>query len=380
MEICNKENCTGCFACVNICPQNCLRMEETSIGHIYPLVDKDKCVNCGLCKQVCPQNKDLKKQEKQIVYAAWSLDENERKISSSGGLAQYFSRRVIEVGGVVYGCSSVIERGEVKHVRCETIEELKALKGSKYTQSFINDTFLNCRKDLKDGREVLFIGTPCQIAGLRSFLGKEYENLLTIDLVCHGVPPQKLLFEHLQDVDFPISVSFRGEDGYQLKIFTKNEIVKRSQFDDLYFIGFNKALYYRESCYRCKYATKERVGDVTLGDFWGLGKNVPFERDQRLGVSLCILNGKKGETFFERFKDGLFFEERSIEEAVEGNSNLRRSTYPHKNKELFEKTYEQKGFKKAAKKALKFNIIKYKILKIIQSNRLLNKIFMGFLD
>ncbi|HRT82594.1 MAG TPA: Coenzyme F420 hydrogenase/dehydrogenase, beta subunit C-terminal domain, partial [Oscillospiraceae bacterium] len=219
MKICEKEECFGCFACVSVCPQTCITMEEDdAIGHIYPIIDNDRCIRCGLCQSVCPVLVKPEKRSLEKAYAAYSLDEKEHEVSSSGGVAACFSRNVISDGGVVYGCSSKMDNG-ISHIRVESADQLFLLQGSKYVHSHIKSTYIQAKEDLRMGKQVLFTGTPCQIAGLKSFLKKDYENLLTVDLVCHGVPSQRLLFDEIKDYDYSRNlVSFRELEGMFLKI------------------------------------------------------------------------------------------------------------------------------------------------------------------
>lgn len=386
MEICNKQDCTGCFSCYNACAVKAITMQENEIGHIYPMVNDAVCVSCGLCKKVCPVNKPIAKMVPKTVYASWVLNEEEHGKSSSGGLGYAFAKKTIEFGGVVYGCSSLIQAGqEITHVRCDTLESLTQLRGSKYVHSFIKDTYKQAKKDLKDGKQVLFVGTPCQIAGLKAYLNADYQNLLTVDLICHGVPPQKLFFEHVKDLQMEgvQEVSFRDNLLFRLSLKNSENRLEIDEWDDAYYVGFGKALFYRQSCYQCQYATKERVGDITLGDFWGLGKETPFDvtlKKSSYGTSVCMINTGKGREFLEVLQGELFLQERTLQEAVDGNANLRQPSTPHKNKELFVAQYAKKGFAKAAKQSLRVNFFKYKILKVINKSPFLQKTFSNILS
>ncbi|MDD6479315.1 MAG: Coenzyme F420 hydrogenase/dehydrogenase, beta subunit C-terminal domain [Oscillospiraceae bacterium] len=376
MQICEQKKCVGCFSCVNSCPKGCISMEENSIGHIYPKIKTDICIGCGICKTVCPVNSDLKRKLPQKALAAYSLDEKEHKTSTSGGVASVFSRYIIENGGVVYGASSKINKG-ISHIRVDKMQELHLLKGSKYVHSYINNCFSMAKEDLEDGKQVLFLGTPCQIAGLVAFLKKDYKNLIKVDLICHGVPPQKLLFENLKN--FPTDnavISFRGPDGSFLKVTDLNEkiIYKKSASRDLYYLAFNKNLYLRDSCYSCDYSCAERCSDITIGDFWGLGANKPFNGKKDNGVSVVLPNTDKGVLFWDKVKDNFFYEEREIGEAIEGNHNLRKPTVKHSNSELFKKEFSSKGFKSASYLCLFKDIIKYRVLDFVTKNKKLFKL------
>lgn len=376
-EICKKELCTGCFACVNACPKKCISMQENEIGHIYPKINNEVCIDCGICKSVCSVNTEPEKVLPKKVFASYSLDEKEHESSTSGGMAAGFSRAVLSNGGVVYGCSSKVE-GAVSHIRVDSLKDASLLQGSKYVHSYINDCFTIAKKDLVDGKKVLFTGTPCQIAGLKSFLKKDYDNLVCVDLICHGVPPQKLLFENLDEFDCNGNIiSFREPEGYvlSLKNGSNGEILYRETFyKDLYFLGFNKGMYFRDACYSCTYAENKRCSDITIGDFWGLGKNVPFSGSQKNGISVVLINTDKGEDFWNEVKESFFYEERELEEAMLKNPNLRRPSIPHKNRKSFSEMYTEMGLKKTIKKLMADDIKKYKLLSVINKSKILTKL------
>ncbi len=372
MQICEKEKCVGCFSCVNSCPKGCIKMSENEIGHIYPEIDESLCVECGICKNVCPVNSQPHFGTLNKAYAAYTKDKDEHKTSTSGGAAAAFSKNVISKGGVVYGSSSKVNNG-VSHIRVDNMGDLALLKGSKYVQSHINDCYKQAKDDLVSGKEVLFTGTPCQIAGLKAYLKKDYDNLITVDLICHGTPPQKLLFEHLKNYNTKGNLlSFRQTDGFFLRV--KNPESGEMIYDktanlDLYFLGFNKNLFFRDCCYSCDYAKSERCSDITIGDFWGLGKKEPYTGETKNGISVVIPNTKKGELFWESVKDEFVSYERPFLEAVEGNFNMRKPSIPHANKNVFIKEYKKHGFKRAAKKALSKDILKYRIFNMIYKNK-----------
>lgn len=357
MEICKNNSCTGCGACHNICPRKCIKMIENKEGILVPSIDKQKCINCNLCIQTCPENNKIDFYSPLKVYAAWSLDENIRKNSASGGIAYEIYKYVIENGGVAFG-TKFNEKIELEHTIATTLEQVKEFCGSKYVQSNIGKSYSDVKKCLKENKEVVFIGTPCQISGLKSFLkGIDTKNLLTIDLICHGVPPQKYLKDYINYL--PISkkvedISFRGRNNWYFTAYCKNEIIyKKHNKEDLYYRAFLDGLFYRENCYNCKYARKERVGDITLGDFWGLGKKVKFDYPIEDGVSVILVNTDKGNKTIESLSKKIFMEERTIEEAVEGNAQLKQPSKKHKNTEQFEQIYKEQGFKIALEKIMK---------------------------
>ena len=375
MKICEKEECFACFACMSVCPQTCITMEENdAIGHIYPIIDNDRCIRCGLCQSVCPVLVKPEKRSLEKAYAAYSLDVKEHETSTSGGVAACFSRNVISDGGVVYGCSSRMDDG-ISHIRVDSNEQLFLLQGSKYVHSHINTTYVQAKKDLQSGKKLLFTGTPCQIAGLRSYLKRDYDNLLTVDLICHGVPPQKLLLEEIKKYNYRGNlISFREPEGFFLKIRQAEDekiIYKKTANKSLYFLGFNANLLFRDSCYTCPYAELNRCSDITIGDFWGLGKNVPFTGDKSNGISVVLINTQKGERFWNEAKHLFFCEERPVEEAVAGNANLGRPSISHRGRKKFVELYPQKGYNEAAKKVLVKERIKYRIYNIIYDKKII---------
>lgn len=361
-EICKKEDCTGCYACLNICPKHCISMKENVIGHIYPEIDQEQCVDCGICFRTCPVNQKNEFRVPQRTYAAWSLDIQDRKTSTSGGVASVFSQTVLAKGGVVYGA---VHEGKLSfaHMRIADKSDLIRLKGSKYVHSYIHDTFLLAKKDLEQGKKVLFIGTPCQIAGLNSYLGKSYADLLTVDLVCHGIPPQKMLKDNLAQFDPEkiTSIAFRGSNGYEISVCHDKEKVYSAPFyKDFFFIGFLKYLFFRPSCYRCLYAKRERVSDLTIGDFWGLGKLERFDHVCTDGVSLVLCNTVKGIEFVRTCKSYLFLKERTLTEAASGNDQLRNPCRKHPNYDKFLQLYPDLGFYQSVKKCMQKELYRYK--------------------
>lgn len=354
-EICPKDSCTGCAACVNACPRSCIKMQEDKWGYINPVVDDSQCTDCGLCVKVCPSNKnEIDSVVSNKCYAAWSLDAEDRSTSSSGGVASVFSTIITSAGGVVYG--AVVSKGaNIHHARIDNANDLYRLKGSKYVQSHIGDMYKSVLKDLKQDLIVLFIGTPCQIAGLKGFLRKPYSNLITVDLICHGVPNQKILHEHISNQTALCAVDnifFRGMEEWALSIVSNKKIIYKCEFPkDTYLTGFMYGLFYRPSCYQCKYAGGSRISDLTIGDFWGLGKEVPFNYPKEK-VSVILVNTSVGANLLSKCSDSLFLVERTIEEAIEGNSQLQSPAKKHEFYDLFRKIYPKWGYKRSLRLCL----------------------------
>lgn len=356
--ICPKEKCTGCFACHNICPKNAINMVEDEFGYIYPVIDEKKCINCNLCKKVCPSLNPIKAIYPQKCYAMYAKDKKIRDESTSGGAATIFSTYIIKNGGVVYGAT--YSKGIINHLRIDNLKDLPKLKGSKYVHSYILDTYKEAKKDLTNNKKVLFIGTPCQIAGLKRYLMKDYDNLYLIDIICHGVPSQKYLKDEIGENNE--KVSFRSKDGFILKTYnTLNESKSTELSDSNYYSSFMSGLIYRENCYNCFYAKPERISDITIGDFWGLGKDSKLYDYDNSGVSVILPITDKGIKLFEECCDKMIYEERKIEEAINGNAQLRYATLKPKNYYKFQKVYLKSGFSTAYKKTNKIKILKRKL-------------------
>lgn len=351
VEICKKEKCTGCFACMNICPCDAIAVGTDEYGKTVPVIKKEKCIECERCVKVCPMNQRVDYHYPMQCYAAWAKNEEERKDCSSGGIATELSKAVVEEGGVVYG-AAFDQNLELAHMRAVTKEDLQNFKGSKYVQSYIGMSFRMVKEDLKEGKKVLFIGTPCQVAGIKAYLGREYENLLIVDLICHGTPPMEYLKEYLQVVDpkkRTRRLTFRGEKDYCFTLYDeKGELYCAKSNRDPYFYGFLKGLIHRDNCYQCVYAKAERCSDITIGDFWGLQReslNIAYNGR----ISVVLINTSNGTRMWEMYKNLFFFEERTVEEAVEGNAQLRRASLCHADRSLFLKRYKRQGFTKAVR-------------------------------
>ncbi len=306
----------------------------------------------------------------QKTFAAWAKDKNEHATSTSGGIAAVLTNSYLERGGVVYGCASLPE-GKVMHIRITDKNDAYKLKGSKYVHSHVGDIFLQIKNDLKDAKRVLFIGLPCQVAGLRNFIGKNCEGLCTVDLVCHGVPSQKVLFDYLAELGIHREsidkLGFREPSGFCLSVESKGTIVyQKPHVKDFYFLAFLENLCFRDSCFSCKYASQKRCSDLSIGDFWGLGKKTPFPYKPEGNVSLVLVNTRVGEGVLVEVSDQIELVERELVEAVDGNHNLRK---PSKcaNAHKF-KTYYESGISMttAFKKCLRVRRIKALLIPIIE--------------
>ena len=352
-KVITPEDCTGCSLCTIVCPPKCITMKEGKLGHLYPLVDYKKCIQCNLCLKACPSNNKTILAYPLKAYAAWAKDKEEYLSSTSGGAASVLSRDIISRGGVVYGCSMSSEC-DVHHIRIENEEELYKLKGSKYVQSNIKDILPKIKEDIKQDRLVLFIGTPCQVSAVKSLFKVIPDNLYVVDLICHGVPSLKTLKNHLK-TEFGTykfdSISFRN--GRKLSLVLKDKGIKLyegSSKKDLYYKTFMEGYTYRDSCHHCKYAQPNRVSDITIGDFWGLGKNgncdIPEHNE---GVSVILPISEKGMSLIQIIKDKLNLYERPIEEAIMGNSQLRTPSLAGKRIKIFQKLEPLLGLKRSYK-------------------------------
>ena len=360
IKILNKKDCCGCSACEQKCPKNAITMKEDNEGFIYPIIDKNLCIDCGLCSNVCPiENEYIKKQssDKPIVYAAWNNNECERKEASSGGSFVAIAEYIFSLGGII--CGVGFDRNlNVMHKFANNMNELKEFKGSKYVQSNTNNTFSETKEYLEKDKVVLYTGTPCQISGLRSFLGKEYEKLYTCDLVCHGVPSPKVyrkyLSERKQNGTKIQKVFFRdkttGWKRYSVRIdFDNDKSYIKKGSEDKYIIGFIKNIYLRPSCYDCKFSKLPRYSDITLGDFWGIGNKYP-ELDDDKGTSLLLINTKKGKQLFGFCKDKLYTKKCELEDAIKHNPCIVGSVNPDKNRDVFFQQIDSISFEKLSKK------------------------------
>ena len=342
--ICFPNECTGCFACRQACHQDAVRIVTDAQGRKLPLIDEDKCIRCGACKAVCPGRNKSSLHEIRACYAARGRNEEEIRDSSSGGMAALLSQSMVREGGVV--CGAVVRDRRVIHVCASTLEETAAFKGSKYVQSDISESYEEIRGMLKDGRRVLFIGTPCQVDAMNRFFGRN-TGFYTADIICHGVPPMEYLTKHLADITGGHSFDgfrFRGStDDFTLKVFDGSEILyAKHETEDPYFHAFLTSMTYRENCYNCKYTCSRRAGDLTLGDFWGLDHST-LKNTYEGNISVVLVNTEKGQELFEMIRPLLVCEERETAEAVAGNPQLRRPSMKHKDRTAFISAYMKSG-------------------------------------
>lgn len=308
MEVCKFEKCTGCGMCADVCPKGCISIKHDKHGFYRSYVDNSRCINCHRCADTCPANHPSNVNHIQKAYKARRTDKAASVKSSSGGVAAVISEYIIKNSGVVAGCG-FDDKILLKHSIASGAEELECFKGSKYLQSYTVGIYRQVREQLKTGKQVLFIGTPCQASALKNFLGKDYDNLFVVDFVCHGVLSQAVFDKYIDSLnqkDAPISVEFRNKTkGYRDKIACfemqveyPNKIIRNTQQAGIY-RWFASGLGNRESCYDCSFVSVNRASDITLADYIG---NDLDDTDNEVGVSTVFVNSDKGAALLEAIK------------------------------------------------------------------------------
>lgn len=346
-----KEDCCGCSACFNICPRKAIQMQEDAIaGFLYPQINTSLCVECNLCQKVCPLKKKTEIETfLQKAYGVKNRSKTERLQSSSGGVFIEAAKYIIEQGGVVYGVKMFPDLS-VKCERATILEDARAFQGSKYVQSIKGDSYYRVKKDLQAGKKVLYTGTPCEVAGLKSYLNKHYGNLYTIDIICHGVPSQSLFLKYIvnQEKIYQSKIkemTFRdkqyGWRNQEMKILFENgKVYHNHTWDDVFYRMFLFNYILRESCYSCHYSNMNRVGDITIGDFWNI-KNAKEEFEDTLGVSSVLINSPKGEKLFDEIKNQFDHFECTLDDIIQ--HNLKEPSLKPKDYEMFQSILEKKG-------------------------------------
>lgn len=350
LEIKNKKDCTGCHACWAVCPRKCIQMKPDEEGFLYPEIQLDQCIDCGACEKVCPVLHPADTCYPLEVYAARNRDETVRMNSSSGGVFTALAEEIIRRGGVVFG-ASFNEDWQVVHSFTEQSEGLAAFRGAKYVQSMIGDAYLQVRRFLRQNRWVLFSGTPCQVAGLKHFLRRDYERLLTVDVVCHGVPSPLVWQTYLDSINPQkariTTLSMRdkreGWKRYGMNIQTDNTILYRGKAaSNLYSQGYLDNLYLRPSCYACPAKKGRSHSDITLGDFWGIERVHPSIDDNR-GTGLVLVNSPAGMNFYQSLS--VFQKMATYAQGLRGNPSLECSTPLPKAREEFWRRFPEEGMK-----------------------------------
>ena len=378
IDITNKKDCCGCSACVQICPKQCISMSADSEGFAYPHVSKESCIDCGLCEKVCPVINQNEPGKPLFVYAAKNNDDDIRLQSSSGGIFTMLAEQIISEGGVVFGVRFDVD-WNVVHDYTETKEGIAAFRGSKYVQSVIGDSYRKAKEFLLGGRKVLFSGTPCQIAGLKKFLRKDFINLLTVEVVCHGVPSPKVWHDYLEyrraehaagkntvssslnDLPVITGVSFRDKSNgwkkYGFKISyaalkaSENSVSKSAYVyncevtpfnEDIFMKGFLKDIYLRPSCYSCAARQGKSRADISIADYWGI-QNVHPEIDDNKGICLVMVNTDNGGKYYDSLGTSLLSKISEFDKALLCNPCIVTNVKEPKQRELFWNRYSQEG-------------------------------------
>lgn len=378
IEITDKKMCCGCGACVNICPKKCITMEYDDEGYLYPKVDTDKCIKCNQCDKVChlKSNDTISKEyiNKIEFYGAYNKEIDVVKVSSSGGIFWILAKYIIANNGVVYGVEQP-STYEVLHSRAETLERCEKFRRSKYLQSNVKMTYTNVKNDLELKRQVLFTGTPCQIAGLYSFLGKIYENLYTCDVVCHGVPSIAVYKKYISEFERKhnskvINVRWRdkvkGWGPNRVTLFLENgkEVTSISQ-ENMFQKGFLDNVYLRPSCYECKYARFPRIGDISLADFWGYEGELS-KKNSNSGLSIIILSSLKGTELFNNIKNELVYHSVSEEYVKQKSRHAYLPPVKNYDRKRFFKDFNSLTLEQLSEKYIKPHTFSQKVFRKVR--------------
>lgn len=355
IQVDDKRHCSGCSACYSVCSKRCIFMREDEEGFLYPVVNESDCIQCGKCLKVCPYAEEEftnkpEENELALCYAAYNMDEEIRYRSSSGGLFRAFADRIMEEGGVVFG-AAFDKDFKVAHAYAETKEGLIPLMGSKYLQSRMDDTFADVKRFLCEGRKVLFTGCGCHIAGLKKYLKNNDENLICIDLICHGVDSPKVWIEYLHSLftDEQVEqVNFRdkitGQDDSSVFIKGCRSVFYEKGKNNIYFRSWRYGLFVRPSCEICPFKADNRVSDLTIADCWGWQKMAPEMYDDK-GLSTLVVHTAKGKALFETVSSRLVYKETRLEDVKVFNSDyIRSQPFNHKKRAAFWQDYHSLKF------------------------------------
>lgn len=357
IQLASKSDCTGCLSCVQVCAKKAITTKKEANGLVYPVINDSLCVKCGACEKSCPVlKKDTGYENIKAVYAAWRKDDEKRGASNSGGVCAWIAEKAFGEGYAIFG-SIIDDDLVVRHKRIASIDELERLKMSKYVQSDVSTCLQQIADELKNNKMVLFFGTPCQTAGVRNAFKKFQDRVITVDLICHGVPAPKYLEEHLTtlagSLEDIVEYRFRDNNKYMFTIRKRDDQIISSPIQaDSYLTCFMKGLCFKESCYSCKFSGTERYSDFTIGDFWGLKslftEGVKLEPGK--GINAVLVNTEKAEAILSCWMDdSLFWEKRELAEVVRYQPSLRNELIPKSDHEKFVQSWKIKGFEKACK-------------------------------
>lgn len=382
------DKCCGCGACTQICAHKAITMMDDEYGFRYPVIERSLCIDCGLCQKVC-NYQSVDKKSPIVTFVAQRKSKEILK-SASGGVFAELATKVIEQGGVVYGCIFVRQNGVLRPIIAEatTIADVEPMLGSKYVQSDTHDSYKKVKNRLKEGRLVLYSGLPCQVAGLKGFLCKDYDNLLTLDIICHGTPNERFFQSYISDLENKINgtitkFNFRGKiKGWGDFAYTYTYIDTKGNErnawgcleDSIYYEMFLASSIYRESCYHCPFASLNRPSDITIGDCWGIDVEHPeYDENQggifsfKKGISCVIINTEKGLSFVEANGCGFEISQISLENVVKYNHQLSRPSYDSPNRMEYYKAFRQGKYRGLKKKYYQLEwkqILKLKVYKI----------------
>lgn len=347
-KLCKTELCTGCGACAAVCPVGCITMEPDNEGFLQPVIQAEKCVGCNRCQQICPILTECSLPgDATVAYAAINADEQVRFNSTSGGVFSLLCNWVLEHNGDIFG-AAYDDDFHVTHWRVEDVRDLYKLRGAKYAQSRLGNTFSQAQACLKEGRYVLFSGTPCQIGGLVSFLGKDYEKLILVDLICHGVPSPKV-WQHYIDYrsakdacgQKPVRINLRSKEtgwpGYSIRFdYPDGQFYSAPNSQDPYLRGFVGNLYLRQSCYNCHFKGSTRQSDFTLGDYWGVWSQLPEFHDGK-GTSLVLLHTEKAKKVWSQVAENMRISKATANPLADNPSALTSPELTDKRAQFFER-------------------------------------------
>lgn len=351
MELADKMACTGCGACAYVCPKQCISFQNDTYGASHPFIDNSRCIDCGRCQTYCPAINQPESYNPIQAYAAWSSDAEERRTSASGGIAAEIYKHAINNGWAIVG-ASFHDGFEVKLKLTDNIATAKEFKNSKYVFSSAIDIYQDINKRLKDGSKIAIIALPCQIAAIKKVFQKNLDNLLLVDLVCHGTTPHTYLEQYIRymgarchkQID---TITFRdveaGTQKFALSLFGTNgeKLYSSTSFKDTYQFAYHRMIAYRENCYHCRYANSRRSSDITIGDYKGLGKSVPCDFSEEK-ISCILVNTEKGSDCINTIidKKQIIALRRPIEEPINGDCQLRHPALKSYSRRLFEKRYD----------------------------------------
>ena len=363
VENMEKRLCAGCGVCANVCPNACISMNADTEGFVYPRVDASLCSSCEICTMHCPVLNPPKPYENQMdpqVYAAWSLDEEVRYNSTSGGIFTELAKTVLNQNGFVAG-ARYNDRHLVEHAVIDRVEDIPLLRQSKYVQSETKDIYTQVETALRTGRPVMFVGTPCQCAGLRVLLRKPYENLLLCDFICRGVNSPLVYLKYLEELECQYGSRIK-QVWFKNKTYGWNKFGTKIIFEDgqeyfggrdtdPFMYGYIKRglnLYMRPSCGQCRFKGVKRSVDITLGDFWGVKLHGSSDNTDA-GVSVLMIHSSKGQDLFKCLSNVIYFEKHTLEEVIMHNDCLINSPNIRKGSKDFYLELYDNGFNKAIK-------------------------------